>query len=80
MECFSSIKHAHSINIQELLVISYVVGPAPNNEHRDDGNYKSGLHFQIKSWVGTSISHLQVAEDAGKQGFWDKLRNTFVRE
>ena len=49
MECFSSIKHAHSINIQELLVISYVVGPAPNNEHRDDGNYKSGMDFQIKS-------------------------------
>jgi len=22
----------------------------------------------------------QVAEEAGKQGFWDKLRNTFVRE
>ena len=24
--------------------------------------------------------YLQVAEEAGKQGFWDKLRNTFVRD
>ena len=30
-------------------VISYDIGLAPNNKHRDDDNCKSGLDFTIKS-------------------------------
>jgi len=36
------------------------------------------LHQITSTEMMTTAS--QVAEDAGKQGFWDKLRNTFVRE
>jgi len=43
----------------------------------------TGLEQEVLHQITTTemmATTSQVAEEAGKQGFWDKLRNTFVRE
>ena len=54
-------------------------GPASNYYNRNDGNDEPGSIF-FRKIIILSSNLRQVAEEAGKQGFWDKLRNTFVRE
>ena len=55
-------------------------GPASNYYNRNDGNHQPGSSSFFGKTVIWFSNLQQVAEEAGKQGFWDKLRNTFVRE